>query len=373
MKMNYLEMVPMMLAAVILMEIFQVKGDMLSMSPNTFDDQYLKCARRMETKFVPKLLIEEKSNHKHFDSVWTGGAYHWELKKSQLLLPPGFLDNHGTALMIYTSHAQRQTPFYREFNSAVERAGLSRDEYIYNFHFKALHFYLTRALQLLSRDCEESYRHVAYAKSHFTLSGPHGHNGIRFSHFTSWNDKPEPLTGSEVLFTVYTCFGVSTKMFSDSVNGSILIPLNEVFKLTQEGNKTNFIFRSMNKTCSHFDCAYLGGLKTENCVDSTGQLKSRHTYFPEVKSKENEDKTTDQKNHEPHDPEEMYEGQEPFEELGPRNTDYFDNPAPALIPFPSINPTPASASASVGEMHHPLVGRFILLISAFILTLFAHL
>ncbi|XP_074131788.1 ecto-ADP-ribosyltransferase 3 isoform X2 [Sminthopsis crassicaudata] len=350
MKTNYLEMVPVMLAAVILMESFQVKGHILSMSTNTFDDQYLKCAARMETKFVPRLLIEEKSNHKLFHSVWTEAASQWDLKKARLLLPPDFQDNHGIALMAYTSQAQGQTPFYQEFSSAVEKAGTSRDDYIYSFQFKALHFYLTRALQLLSRECSESYRRPAYLKSLFTSSELPGYDEIRFAHFTSFSVRPEPLTGSETLLTVYTCFGISTKIISDSGNESILIPLNEVFKLTQEGNRTNFVLRSMNKTCSHFDCAYLGGLKTENCVDSTGQIKPRYVTLPE-----------------------MDEEQKPVEDPGQRNLDYLDIPAPALIPFPSNHPTVASASTSFGEMLLPLFGRFNLLIGTFVVKLFVHL
>ncbi|XP_051820355.1 ecto-ADP-ribosyltransferase 3 isoform X1 [Antechinus flavipes] len=372
MKTNYLEMVPVMLAAVILMESFQVKGHILSMSTNTFDDQYLKCAARMETKFVPRLLIEEKSNHKLFHSVWTEAASQWDLKRAQLLLPPDFQDNHGIALMAYISQAQGQTPFYQEFSSAVEKAGTSRDDYIYSFQFKALHFYLTRALQLLSRECSESYRRPAYIKSPFTSSGLRGYDEIRFAHFTSFSVKPEPLTGSETLFTVYTCFGISTKIISDSGNESILIPLNEVFKLTQEGNRTNFVLRSMNKTCSHFDCAYLGGLKTENCVDSTGQIKSRYVTFPGLKSKE-EEEITERRSRKPHDPEKMNEEQEPVEDPGQRSLDYLDNPAPALIPFPSNHPTVASASTSFGEMLLPLFGRFNLLIGTFVVKFFVHL
>nr|XP_020844110.1 ecto-ADP-ribosyltransferase 3 isoform X4 [Phascolarctos cinereus] len=331
MKTNYLEMVPVMLAVVIMMEIFQVKGHLLSMSADTFDDQYLKCAERMETKFVPKLLIEEKNNHKLFHSVWTEAASQWDLKKAQLLLPLGFQDNHGIALTTYASQARRQTPFYQEFSSAVERAGRSRDDYIYSFPFKALHFYLTRALQLLSRECSQSYRHPVYAKSLLTSSGPPGHVEIRFAHFTSFSVKPEPVSDSETLFTVYTCFGISTEIVSDSVNGSILIPLNEVFKLTQEGNRTSLVLRSMNKTCSYFDCAYLGEMNAE---------------------------------------------QEPVEDPGQRSLDYFDNPAPALIPFPSNRPTVVtvvSASTSLGEAPLPLFGRLVLLIGAFVVKLFARL
>ncbi|XP_072480215.1 ecto-ADP-ribosyltransferase 3 isoform X2 [Notamacropus eugenii] len=362
MKTNYLEMVPVVLGAVILMEIFQVKGHTLSMSTDTFDDQYLKCADRMETRFVPKLLIEEKNNHKLFRSVWAEAASQWDERKAQLLLPPGFQDSHGTALMAYASQAQRQTPFYQEFSSAVESAGRSRDDYIYSFPFKALHFYLTRALQLLSQECSQSYRRPVYTKNLLLSPGSQGQEEVRFAHFTSFSVRPTPVSDSETLFTVYTCFGISTEIISDSVNGGILIPLNEVFKLTQEGNRTNVVLRSMNKTCSHFDCAYLGGLKTENCVDSTGQLKSKYANFPGLKFKGKEGEIP-----------EMSEEQEPAEDPDQRSLDYFNNPAPALIPLPSNHPTVASPSTSFGEMPLPLFGRFSLLIAAFIVKLFANL
>lgn len=209
----------------------QVKAEMLGMADNAFDDEYLKCANRMEIKYVPQLFKEEKASLQLLEDVWENAEAKWEARKPQLFLPVNFKDTYGIALMAYISEAQEQSSFYRLFNEAMEMAGQSRKDYVYGFQFKAFHFYLTKALQLLRRSCENSYKNVVYSvrlNSSFTFGGL---NQARLGHFTlAYSSKPQAADDQHVLLTIKTCFGVAVEKFLDKESERIvLIPLNEVF------------------------------------------------------------------------------------------------------------------------------------------------
>ncbi|XP_044801706.1 ecto-ADP-ribosyltransferase 3 isoform X2 [Bubalus bubalis] len=273
MKTGHFEMVVVLLAPMILMDILQVKAEMLDMADNAFDDEYLKCANRMEIKYVPQLFKEEKASLQLLEDVWENAEAKWEARKPQLFLPVNFKDNYGIALMAYISEAQEQSSFYRLFNEAMEMAGQSRKDYVYGFQFKAFHFYLTKALQLLRRSCENSYKNVVYSvrlNTSFTFGGL---NQARLGHFTlAYSSKPQAADDQHVLLTIKTCFGVAVEKFFDKESERIvLIPLNEVFHVSQDEAGNNLILQSTNKTCSHYECAFLGGLKTESCVENMGE------------------------------------------------------------------------------------------------------
>lgn len=234
---------------------------MLDMAENAFDDEYLKCTDRMEVKYVPQLLKEEKASHALLKAVWENAEVKWEARKTQIFLPMSFKDNHGIALMAYVSEAREQTAFYHMFNEAVRMAGLSRKEYVYDFQFKAFHFYLTKALQLLRRPCEESYKNVVYSVSRYTSFKFGGLNQARLGHFTlAYSAKPPAPDDQHILLTIHACFGVAIENFFDKESERvILIPLNEIFNVSQDGTSNNLILQSTNKTCSHYECAFLGG------------------------------------------------------------------------------------------------------------------
>ncbi|KAF5926745.1 hypothetical protein HPG69_001375 [Diceros bicornis minor] len=291
MKTGRFEMITMVLAAMILMDIFQVKAEMLDMADNAFDDEYLKCTDRMEIKYVPQLLKEEKASHQLLEDVWDNAKAKWEARKTQLFLPVSFKDNHGIALMAYISEAQEQTHFHHLFSEAVKMAGQSRKDYIYGFQFKAFHFYLTKALQLLRRPCEDSYKNVVYSRSQgasFTFGEP---NQARFGLFTlAYSAKPQATNDQHILLTIHTCFGVAVEKFFDKESETIiLIPLNEVFHVSQDGAGSNLILQSINKTCSHYECAFLGGLKTANCVENREYFQPIYVYNSDEENQKLED------------------------------------------------------------------------------------
>uniref|UniRef100_A0A8C0WKR7 NAD(P)(+)--arginine ADP-ribosyltransferase n=1 Tax=Castor canadensis TaxID=51338 RepID=A0A8C0WKR7_CASCN len=343
MKMGHFEMVTMLLVALILMDIFQVKAEMLDMADNAFDDEYLKCTNRMETKYVPQLLQEEKTNHQLLETVWENAKIKWEARKTQISLPMRFKDNHGIALMAYISEAGEQSLFYHLFNKAVEMAGQSRKDYIYDFPFKAFHFYLTKALQLLRRPCEDSYKNVVYKTSRDTSFTFGGLNQVRLGNFTlAYSTKPQ-ANDQKIVLTIYTCFGVAVEKFFDKENERIvLIPLNEIFQVSQEGTDNNLILQSTNKTCSYYECAFLGGLKAENCVENLGMKSLEPTPEPGIKVVQ---------------PDKMLD----------RSQGNINNPTAGPVPVPGPKTHP---SASSGKMLLPPFDIFIILISASAVNLF---
>uniref|UniRef100_A0A7N5JAU3 NAD(P)(+)--arginine ADP-ribosyltransferase n=1 Tax=Ailuropoda melanoleuca TaxID=9646 RepID=A0A7N5JAU3_AILME len=369
MKTGHFDMVTMLLAAMILMDIFQVKGEMLDMADNAFDDEYQKCTGRMEVKYVPQLLKEEKASHQLLKDVWENAEAKWEARKTRIVVPMSFKDNHGIALMAYVSEAQEQTPFYHMFSEAVKTAGLSRKDYVYDFQFKAFHFYLTTALQLLRRPCEDSYKTVVYSISQdvsFTFGGL---NQARFGHFVlAYSAKPQAANDQHILLTIHTCFGVAIEHFFDKESERIiLIPLNEIFNVSQDGASNNLILQSTNKTCSHYECAFLGEHHLPIYIYNPGE-KDQNLEDPGMKSQE----PTVLPGMTSHEPTQIpgMKIPEAFslpgikvvqldEKPEDKSQEDIGNPAPGPVPGPKTHP-----SASSGKMFLPPLETFIILISA---------
>ncbi|XP_008565535.1 PREDICTED: ecto-ADP-ribosyltransferase 3 [Galeopterus variegatus] len=374
MKTRCFKMVLMLLAAMILMDIFQVTAETLDMADNAFDDEYLKCTDRMETKYIPQLLKEEKASHQLLETVWENATAKWEARKTQIFLPTSFQDNHGIALMAYISAAQEQTPFYHLFNDAVMMAGQSRKDYIYAFQFKAFHFYLTRALQLLRGPCEDSYKNVVYRTSQgisFTFGGL---NEARLGHFTlAYSNKPQATNDQHVVLTIYSCFGADIEKFLDKESERIiLIPLSEIFQVSREEASNNLILQSTNRTCSHYECAFLGG----KCLSY--YFQPIYVYNPGDRNQKLEDpgiKSQEltalpgMKILEPTQiPGMKISGTFPLP--GIKVVQSHEKPAPGPVPVASPKTHP---SASSGKVLLPPFGTFIVLITASAVNLFVAL
>ncbi|XP_053871926.1 ecto-ADP-ribosyltransferase 5-like isoform X2 [Malaclemys terrapin pileata] len=251
--------------ALALLETSQVRCQQavqLGMAPDSFDDQYTGCTEEMETDIAPRLLEEEKARHPLLGSMWGNLSAVWAIKKKRLSVPEGFRDEHGIAILVYTDSSK---PLYWELNKAVREAGVSRDNYMSNFHFKALHYYLTRALQLLRADCGHLFRRQLFRGVRSIRFEPSGAGMFRFGQFTS-SSLDVALArsyGNATFFTLRSCFGVLIESFSAIPSErEVLIPGSEVFNVSsfsREGNRSVFFLHSMNRTCSHYNCAYLGG------------------------------------------------------------------------------------------------------------------
>lgn len=341
-------MVTTLLAAAVLMDIFQVKAEVLDMAENAFDDEYLKCKSRMESKYIPQMKREEWANDALLRMVWDNAEIQWEARKAQLFLPRNFKDTYGIALTAYVNEAQEQTSFYHTFSSAVKMAGLSRRRYIYNFPFKAFHFYLVRALQLLRRPCEKSYKTVVYSTSpdiSFTFGEQ---NQARLGNFTlAYSAKPETADNQRVL-TIQTCFGVAVGKFLNKEDDSVvLIPLSEVFQVSRKGTSNDLVLQSINSTCSYYECAFLGGLKTENCIANAEYIDPRYLYNPDMDNQKLEDSGRNNL-----DPDRMPEikvlqtEENPLlpDEKPDRSRGKANNPTPGLVPGPKSHPSASSGN-----------------------------
>ncbi|XP_043359921.1 ecto-ADP-ribosyltransferase 5-like isoform X2 [Dermochelys coriacea] len=250
-----------------LMDIPQVTCQpVLDMAFDAFDDQYIGCTEDMENIIKSKLLRKEKSMHKVFSKRWEAAKNQWNEKKKNLSLPKEFKDENGIAILAYTSG--NHIPLHKEFNKAVREAGKSRAYYLKHFPFKALHFYLTRALQLLKRDCAKMYKTEVYRGVHsLRYKSVERDSMVRFGTFTSSSvdRKVAQKFGSATFFTIRTCFGVPIANFSYiQAEKEVLIPVHEIFKVssfTQDKNNNAFVLHSTNRTFSRYNCAYIAGKK----------------------------------------------------------------------------------------------------------------
>uniref|UniRef100_A0A8C3SGC5 NAD(P)(+)--arginine ADP-ribosyltransferase n=1 Tax=Chelydra serpentina TaxID=8475 RepID=A0A8C3SGC5_CHESE len=238
----------------------------LSMMDDAFDDQYIGCANKMEKK-AGKLLKTEMSP---FSQMWEKATEKWNNVKTKLSPPKGFKDEYGIAIVAYTDSTTLYNgkAFPTIFNVAVRTAGISQAHYTTTFQFKAFHYYLTIALQLLRKSaggCDVMYNTTVYRG--VPESYKDWNSEIRFGHFASSSIEKEvaerfrtkKVIGRGTLFTIQTCFGVKIWNYSyNPLDKEVLIPVHEKFSVTQrQGN--NITLRSTNQTCSRFNCAYLGG------------------------------------------------------------------------------------------------------------------
>ncbi|XP_025050216.1 ecto-ADP-ribosyltransferase 5-like isoform X1 [Alligator sinensis] len=255
----------------------------LGMASDSFDDQYVGCTEEMEVAVAPWLLEKERARHPLLNGMWTNLSAVWVEKKKGLSLPVGFQDAHGIAILVYTDssndlykklHLTRQ--LYKEFNEAVGEAGKSRGTYLHTFPFKALHYYLSRALQLLREDCGRMYRNQLYRGVRSIRFKLHKAGPVRFGQFTSssLDAAVSQGYGSTTFFMLRSCFGAHIEKLSFlGFEKEVLIPPSEVFavsKVTQQGDSSVFVLHSTNRTCSHFNCAYLGGEKKATCANGPG-------------------------------------------------------------------------------------------------------
>ncbi|XP_047374344.1 ecto-ADP-ribosyltransferase 5 isoform X1 [Sciurus carolinensis] len=243
----------------------------LGLAPDTFDDAYVGCSEEMEEK-AALLLKEEMAHHILLRESWEAAQKAWEHRRQGLTLPLGFKAQHGIAIMVYTNSSNT---LYWELNQAVRMGGGSREHYMRHFPFKALHFYLTRALQLLRSHggCSREPGEVVFrgvGSLHFEPKRLG--DSVRLGQFasSSLDEAVAHRFGNATFFSLRTCFGAPIQALSVfPEEREVLIPPHEVFLVTgfsQDGPRSLVTLWSYNQTCSHFNCAFLGGEKRRGCV-----------------------------------------------------------------------------------------------------------
>ncbi|KAM9319719.1 T-cell ecto-ADP-ribosyltransferase 1-like [Gastrophryne carolinensis] len=228
---------------------------------DTFDDQYKGCEETLETEVMPKVLPVEKSRNPALGLAWNRAERRWNKLKPKLRIPDGFRDEFGVAIMVYTTDWPKADPIYKDFNRNVSLAGQSREHYMLNFHYKALHFYITRALQLMKRNSRR--RHTTYRGTDTTFEV--SHSVLRFGRFTSssLNIEVAKAYHGGLFFQITTCFGVDIhKISAYPKEQEVLIPVAEKFRYVKKEGKFYFL-NSTCELCSHFNCAFLGDSLSE--------------------------------------------------------------------------------------------------------------
>ncbi|OCT90205.1 hypothetical protein XELAEV_18018818mg [Xenopus laevis] len=224
----------------------------LDMAASSYDDRYLECTEAMDSK-IPGILHDEQTSNEEFAIAWEDATDEWQNRKGDTEIPPGFKDEYAISILAYTND---NPDIYRSFNAAVRQAGQSRDFYLNNFHFKALHYYLARVLQLLRESTPQDYS-VYRGVNGFTSSSTDENKTLKF--------------GNDTFFTITTGYGVTISEFSffDSET-EVLIPPFEKFTVTDfstESNKNKITLQS-NGIYSKYNCVLL---------EKTGKVQLRIT------------------------------------------------------------------------------------------------
>ncbi|XP_043853305.1 ecto-ADP-ribosyltransferase 5-like [Dromiciops gliroides] len=242
------------------------KRNYMSLEPNAFDDQYLGCERDM-MKNAKELLAKERKVDPQLNDVWEEAEKRW--KSLHPDINEKRIEKHfEIAVIAYTDY---KIPFYRKFNDMVRTCCTSRDDYMKNFHFKAFHFYLTRAIQLLGGECVPVYRGISLKFY------PDKTREMRFGQFAS-SSKDITVArnyakGSGTLYTFTTCLGASIQHLSyNESEKEVLIPPYQVFGVSTFESTyfgLNTVSLENKTTCSNFNCTYIGGEKKTTCLSNS--------------------------------------------------------------------------------------------------------
>ncbi|XP_018430428.1 PREDICTED: ecto-ADP-ribosyltransferase 5-like [Nanorana parkeri] len=239
----------------------------LGIYQDSFDDQYVGCADKMES-LAPDILKVDRQANEELDAAWLDASETWPTRKTLIKsLPAGFKDEYGIALLVYTNMT---IPVYKQLNRAVREYGTNPP----SFAFHALHFYLTRALALLRGGCGGQPWHTYRGASRIMFEPPpNPGDPVRLSQFASSSAdiKQAQQFGNASFFNITTCFGADIQNLSYFPSQKeVLIPVDEVFhvaRYVEWGHK--FDLQSSGRRCSFYNCAYLGGRKRQNCTYSS--------------------------------------------------------------------------------------------------------
>ncbi|XP_032921452.1 NAD(P)(+)--arginine ADP-ribosyltransferase 1-like [Catharus ustulatus] len=216
----------------------------LAIAQKSFDDRRLECNLR-PTKVTSQPRSIEFLQNVEFAQLWSEARAAWQARGSPMA---PLSQEEAIALMMYTSG-----DVHRSLNATMHEVRSSRQQYRNNFHFKTLHFLLTRALQKL-RDpnkCQDVFMGMRGLQFQVKPGAR-----VRFGDFESASQSHEVSAqyGNDTMFYVHTCHGADIQKFSNNTNEmEVLIPPFEVFEVanvTREGDTMNIELRSTGS----YDC-----------------------------------------------------------------------------------------------------------------------
>ncbi|KAM4054247.1 ecto-ADP-ribosyltransferase 5-like isoform 2-T2 [Anomaloglossus baeobatrachus] len=221
-------------------------------NPKMFDDQYKGCRKKMD-KIVPGILKSELQSNQAFSSSWQDATSYWKIVKPTIKVPKTFKDEYGIAVVAYSGS------IYGPFNTATRNVGTSIQNYKNAFHFKAMHYYLTKAVNLLAKKSQKKMVYRGVSNIHF-VPAKSAKGRLRFGQFTSSSEDINVAKGfgTASFFTMQTRYGANIMKFSKFPNEKeVLIPGYELFKIASFEKQThNFTLISTGTIKSRFNCAY---------------------------------------------------------------------------------------------------------------------
>ncbi|XP_073433601.1 T-cell ecto-ADP-ribosyltransferase 2-like [Dendrobates tinctorius] len=237
----------------------------LNDSPKMFDDQYKSCRQKMN-KVIPDILKSEMQSNEEFKKSWEDATNRWKVIKPTMKLSKHFKNEYGIAVIVYTSN------MFTAFNKATRDVGDSLTNYKNVYHFKAMHYYLTMAVDLLGDKKKSTLVYRGVKSIHFVPSNSSS-GLIRFGQFTSSSKDINVAKGfgNESFFKMQTRYGVNIMKFSKFPNEKeVLIPGYELFKVKSFKEKTHkFTLMSTGKTKNLFNCAYFKAQMDEQLYNVT--------------------------------------------------------------------------------------------------------
>ncbi|KAM4052665.1 ecto-ADP-ribosyltransferase 5-like [Anomaloglossus baeobatrachus] len=220
-------------------------------NPKIFDDQYKGCRDKMD-KIVSGILQSELQSNQEFNDSWKDATSYWKVIKPTIKVPKAFKDEYGIAVVAYTGN------IYEDFNQATRDVGTSIQNYKNAFHFKAMHYYLTKAVDLLAK--KDKKKQVYRGVNIYFVPSESAKGFLRFGQFSSSSeDKAEAIKfGTKSFFDMQTRYGVNVMKFSQvPQEKEVLIPGYELFKIASFKKKTHhFTLISTGTIKSRFECAY---------------------------------------------------------------------------------------------------------------------
>ncbi|XP_051989031.1 NAD(P)(+)--arginine ADP-ribosyltransferase 2-like [Xyrauchen texanus] len=217
----------------------------LDMAPNSVDDKYDGCRKKMSNLVSTEFLEKEISGNSEFAKAWIEGE--WNAKSPA----DNLTQNHSVAIFAYTGKR-----VYADFNTATRR-----DKQKYKkrrFAWCSLHFLLTEAIQIL-RETQEKCKKT-YRRNKVEFEGVLNKE-VRFGSFTSstLDRKPKAIFGNVSCFEIETCEGAYVAKYSvHPEEKEVLIPPYEKFIITdiKKGSwcKTVYMLKSSG-TASNLNCA----------------------------------------------------------------------------------------------------------------------
>ncbi|MED6232965.1 hypothetical protein ATANTOWER_004890 [Ataeniobius toweri] len=201
----------------------------LDMATSSVDDRYSTCAKKMEGK-VKDTVFKNEMKNKLFKNAWAPAEKCAKKNINQRERGDEALTkDHMQAICAYT--AGGHVNFYKTFNEEVRTKG---KEYGSSFLFHSLHFWLTRAIQILN-DKKKCYTTFRRTNAKFTGDV---HKVIRFGTFTSTSNLSNLTAfGHTTCFKVRTCHGAYLKKYPTlgDIEQEVLIPPYEKFKIITKG------------------------------------------------------------------------------------------------------------------------------------------